>query len=207
MSKNLVKVFKVSENIKKANPLGLWVLCIDNGGIRSFSTPYMLEQITLQASHLLKVPEDEDLRPCDIFDLICGTSTSGWIALMLGRLGMTVRQCIAAYEEIGREATIARTEKGSDAREGPLGVTEQVSNVREGCASPPGLASKGWEEGVSSPKKASKLQGMIRWFRYISPHSLVQTNLPLQSVDRRAPHRSMSLSISGEAQRCKVEKP
>ncbi|KAH8930542.1 FabD/lysophospholipase-like protein, partial [Atractiella rhizophila] len=38
--------------------------------------------------------------PCDVFDLICGTSTGGWIALMLGRLGMTVRECICAYEQI-----------------------------------------------------------------------------------------------------------
>ncbi|KAH8927587.1 hypothetical protein BT69DRAFT_1213770, partial [Atractiella rhizophila] len=97
-----VKIFKVSENIKKANPLGLRILCIDNGGIRTFSSPYMLEPIMLQAAQLLNAQDDEELRPCDVFDLICGASTGGWIALMLGRLGMTVRQCIAAYEEIRR---------------------------------------------------------------------------------------------------------
>ncbi|KAH8923568.1 hypothetical protein BT69DRAFT_148526 [Atractiella rhizophila] len=50
---------------------------------------------------------------------------------------------------------IAGTEKGSDVREGPLGVTEQVSSVREGCASPPGLASKGWEEGFETARHDS----------------------------------------------------
>ncbi|KAH8925856.1 FabD/lysophospholipase-like protein, partial [Atractiella rhizophila] len=114
MSKNPVKVFEVPENIKKANPLGLRVLCIDNGGIRSFSAPYMLEQIMLQARHLLKVPEGKDLRPCDVFDLICGTSTGGWIALMLGRLGMTVRQCIAAYEEIMENVFLNNASSSSD---------------------------------------------------------------------------------------------
>jgi len=34
-----------------------------------------------------KQPED-DIYPCQYFDLICGTSTGGLNALMLGRLGM-----------------------------------------------------------------------------------------------------------------------
>ncbi|KAH8917251.1 hypothetical protein BT69DRAFT_1196694, partial [Atractiella rhizophila] len=72
----------------------------DNGGICTFSTLYMLEVVMLHVGHLLDVPEGEEVRPCDVFDLICGTSTGGWIALMLGRLGMTVRQSISAYEEI-----------------------------------------------------------------------------------------------------------
>ncbi|KAH8913514.1 hypothetical protein BT69DRAFT_1204119, partial [Atractiella rhizophila] len=72
----------------------------DNGGICTFSALYMLEVIMLQVGNLLKVPEGEVVRRCDVFDLICGTSMGGWIALMLGRLGMTVRQSISAYEEI-----------------------------------------------------------------------------------------------------------
>jgi calcium-independent phospholipase A2-gamma len=36
-------------------------------------------------------------KPCDYFDMICGTSTGGLIAIMLGRLEMSVDQCIEAY--------------------------------------------------------------------------------------------------------------
>ncbi|KAH8913624.1 hypothetical protein BT69DRAFT_1191515, partial [Atractiella rhizophila] len=72
----------------------------DNGGICTFSTLYMLEVVMLEVGNLLNVPDGEETRPCDVFDLICGTSTGGWIALTLGRLGMTVRQSISAYEQI-----------------------------------------------------------------------------------------------------------
>lgn len=44
---------------------------------------------------------DGDIRPCDVFDLIAGTSTGGLIAVMLGRLHMTVDECIKSYERIG----------------------------------------------------------------------------------------------------------
>ncbi|KAH8928192.1 FabD/lysophospholipase-like protein [Atractiella rhizophila] len=95
-----VKIFQVPENVKKTNKQGVRILAIDNGGICTLSTLYMLEAIMLQVGDILQVPEGEDIRPCDVFDLICGTSTGGWIALMLGRLGMTVRQSISAYKEI-----------------------------------------------------------------------------------------------------------
>jgi patatin-like phospholipase/acyl hydrolase len=41
--------------------------------------------------------DDAPLAPCDHFNLICGTSTGGIIAIMLGRLRMTVEECIDAY--------------------------------------------------------------------------------------------------------------
>ncbi|KAH8913678.1 FabD/lysophospholipase-like protein [Atractiella rhizophila] len=50
-----------------------------------------------------------NLRPCQFFDLICGTSTGGWIALMLGRLGMTVRECMHAVNEIVNEVFSKKT--------------------------------------------------------------------------------------------------
>ncbi|KAK8053309.1 hypothetical protein PG996_012610 [Apiospora saccharicola] len=43
-------------------------------------------------------------KPCDYFDLIGGTSTRGIIAIMLGRLGMTVNACIEAYDQISQTA-------------------------------------------------------------------------------------------------------
>ena len=49
---------------------------------------------------------DEDgakICPCDYFDLICGTSTGGLIALMLGRLRMTVDECIDTYVKLSQD--------------------------------------------------------------------------------------------------------
>jgi patatin-like phospholipase/acyl hydrolase len=43
------------------------------------------------------VDPDTPPRPCDYFDMIGGTSTGGLIAVMLGRLRMTVDECIDAY--------------------------------------------------------------------------------------------------------------
>ncbi|KAK4171585.1 hypothetical protein QBC36DRAFT_382447 [Triangularia setosa] len=39
-------------------------------------------------------------KPCDYFDIISGTSTGGLIAIMLGRLRMTVDDCINAYASL-----------------------------------------------------------------------------------------------------------
>lgn len=41
-------------------------------------------------------------KPCDVFDLIVGTSTGGLIAVMLGRLGMTVDECLREFEVTGK---------------------------------------------------------------------------------------------------------
>ncbi|KAG8913354.1 hypothetical protein FRC02_005522 [Tulasnella sp. 418] len=43
----------------------------------------------------------EDALPCEYFDLIGGTSTGGLIAIMLGRLRMSVRDCINVFQELG----------------------------------------------------------------------------------------------------------
>ncbi|EEY24006.1 predicted protein [Verticillium alfalfae VaMs.102] len=54
-----------------------------------------------RAEGLAKVP-----RPCDRFDMIGGTSTGGRriIAIMLGRLRMTVDECIRAYRTMAERA-------------------------------------------------------------------------------------------------------
>ncbi|KAL1993328.1 hypothetical protein VTN49DRAFT_3277 [Thermomyces lanuginosus] len=45
-------------------------------------------------------------RPCECFDLIGGTSTGGIIAIMLGRLGMSVEECIEAYCLVAAETPV-----------------------------------------------------------------------------------------------------
>ncbi|KAG8920533.1 hypothetical protein FRC00_009863 [Tulasnella sp. 408] len=42
-------------------------------------------------------------KPCEWFDLIGGTSTGGLIAIMLGRLRMSIPECIDAYRELAKD--------------------------------------------------------------------------------------------------------
>lgn len=70
----------------------LRILSLDGGGVRGISSLYILKEIMAQASRqrALDRPNEQrsNPRPCDVFDMICGTSTGGLIALMLGRLEM-----------------------------------------------------------------------------------------------------------------------
>ena len=44
----------------------------------------------------------DELHPHDVFQLVAGTSTGGLIALMLGKIGLTVEECIIKYEELSK---------------------------------------------------------------------------------------------------------
>lgn len=61
------------------------------GGVRGLSSLMILQQL------METIDPASPPKPCDYFDLIGGTSTGGLIAIMLGRLQMTVNECIAAY--------------------------------------------------------------------------------------------------------------
>jgi patatin-like phospholipase/acyl hydrolase len=57
---------------------------------------------------LNSIPERRDrqgeiLEPRDIFDLVAGISTGGLIAIMLGKMGMNIRECIYAYQKLSGE--------------------------------------------------------------------------------------------------------
>ena len=43
-----------------------------------------------------------ELHPHHVFKLVAGTSTGGLIALMLGKMGLTVKECITQYEKLSR---------------------------------------------------------------------------------------------------------
>lgn len=79
---------------------GLKLLCLDGGGIRGLSILIILEELL---NHLKSRGIPEDKRPCEIFDLICGTSTGGLIALLLGPLKMTVPEVIEIYKKLGKK--------------------------------------------------------------------------------------------------------
>ncbi|KAI4940892.1 hypothetical protein J4E91_011149 [Alternaria rosae] len=69
----------------------LRLLALDGGGVRGLSALMILEQL------MEAVDPDAPPKPCDYFDMIGGTSTGGLIAVMLGRLKMSVGDCITAY--------------------------------------------------------------------------------------------------------------
>ncbi|KAH7378667.1 kinase subdomain-containing protein [Pyrenochaeta sp. MPI-SDFR-AT-0127] len=85
------------------NPLdskGLCLLSLDGGGVRGLSTLYILKGIIDRLNHERKMEAMPPVKPCEVFDLIGGTSTGGLIAIMLGRLEMDVDTCITAYSDL-----------------------------------------------------------------------------------------------------------
>jgi hypothetical protein len=74
----------------------LKVLCLDGGGCRGVGQILLLRHLF---GHLpLDCPVD-DVKPCDYFDLICGTSSDGIVALMLARLEMSIGEALDAFQK------------------------------------------------------------------------------------------------------------
>jgi len=67
------------------------ILSFDGGGVRGLSSLLILREVMGEVQN--KMETTETLKPCELFDLICGTSTGGLIAIMLGLLGM-VQDCL-----------------------------------------------------------------------------------------------------------------
>lgn len=73
---------------------GVSLLSLDGGGVRGLSSLRILQRIMENIN-----PRDPP-KPCEYFDMICGTSTGGLIAIMLGRLRMSVSDCILEYQKL-----------------------------------------------------------------------------------------------------------
>ncbi|WP_191908964.1 CBASS cGAMP-activated phospholipase [Larkinella humicola] len=69
------------------------ILSIDGGGIRGIIPARILCELESHLSH----EKGEQVRFCDYFDLICGTSTGGIIAIGLA-LGMSASEILALYD-------------------------------------------------------------------------------------------------------------
>jgi len=66
----------------------------DRGGVRGLSSLLMLQ------SFMKRIDPVSPPKPYDYSDMIGGTSTGGLIAIMLGRLQMDIKFCIAAYRHL-----------------------------------------------------------------------------------------------------------
>ncbi|RDL31460.1 Uncharacterized protein BP5553_09669 [Venustampulla echinocandica] len=73
------------------NNLRLLALDGGGGGVRGLSALMILQQL------METIDPENPPKPCDYFDMIGGTSTGGLIAIMLGRLKMSIDDCINAY--------------------------------------------------------------------------------------------------------------
>ncbi|KAF8699114.1 Patatin-like phospholipase, partial [Rhizoctonia solani] len=88
--------FALAQFRPEANRLRpLRLLSLDGGGVRGISSLKILKDIMDRIK--------PGALPCDYFDLIAGTSTGGLIAIMLGRLRMSVDECILYYHRLAKQ--------------------------------------------------------------------------------------------------------
>ena len=77
------------------------VLALDGGGLRGVFTLVVLMELEKQLGRKLR----------EVFDLIIGTSTGGFIALGVGMLDTPLEDILKLYEELGRDAFVAESTK------------------------------------------------------------------------------------------------
>ena len=78
----------------------LRLLSIDGGGIKGYTALLILRRIFRTLREVGQL--DQEPKPCEVFDLMAGTSTGGLIAVMLGRLHMSIDECIEEYETVSK---------------------------------------------------------------------------------------------------------
>jgi patatin-like phospholipase/acyl hydrolase len=58
---------------------GLCLLSLDGGGVRGLSTLYVLNSLMAQLNHERQAKNLPSVKPCEVFDLIGGTGTGGYV--------------------------------------------------------------------------------------------------------------------------------
>jgi patatin-like phospholipase/acyl hydrolase len=76
-------------------------MLLDGGGVRGLSELIIVEKLMVKLQEQQKAANPP--KPCEVFDMICGTSTGGIIALMLGRLRMSVQEAQDQYRVISKQ--------------------------------------------------------------------------------------------------------
>ncbi|XVF26007.1 hypothetical protein REPUB_Repub13aG0263100 [Reevesia pubescens] len=84
---------------------GLRILSMDGGGMKGLATVQILKEIE----------KGTGKRIHELFDLICGTSTGGMLAVALGIKLMTLDQCEEIYKNLGKLVFAERVPKDNEA--------------------------------------------------------------------------------------------
>ena len=79
---------------KPPRPLNL--LTIDGGGLQGISSLLILDELLKTIARSKEIPFNK-LRPCDVFDVIAGYGTGGWLALLLGRFQLDIKSAMAEW--------------------------------------------------------------------------------------------------------------
>ncbi|MCJ1306925.1 hypothetical protein MMC25_000569 [Agyrium rufum] len=173
-------VLKPGDEPNPVDKTGLCLLSLDGGGVRGLSTLYILKGLMQRLNHERKKESKPVVRPCDVFDLIGGTSTGGLIAIMLGRLEMTVEACIIAYEELMKSVFEAQSNwlpigwtGNTKARFDSVKLRKAIENVvTDSGASTEELLNNGQERGcrVFVCATAHETSGITRLRSYTLPN-------------------------------------
>ncbi|KDQ57927.1 hypothetical protein JAAARDRAFT_34743 [Jaapia argillacea MUCL 33604] len=121
--------------IHAEEPRGLRLLSLDGGGIRGLSELLVLRELMQRIQHQDKLPSPP--LPCEYFDLIGGTSTGGFIALMLGRLRMSVDEAIAAYGRLAESVFSEKKWMGQDGMFKKTNLEKAIKDIVGKATSPP----------------------------------------------------------------------
>lgn len=85
MFHDLVRKQRTGGELNRVDRDGLCLLSLDGGGVRGLSSLYILKSIMgrLNKERQRARPSKPSVKPCEIFDLIGGTSTGGYVKMML----------------------------------------------------------------------------------------------------------------------------
>ncbi|KAI5830314.1 FabD/lysophospholipase-like protein [Schizophyllum commune Tattone D] len=103
---------------------GIRLLSFDDGGARGLSMLLVLRNMLRDVEKLSQGPG----LPCDYFDVIAGSGTGGLLALLLGRLRLSMNNAIECYTRIV-ERVFLRTKPGGQFKASSLEeVLREISN-------------------------------------------------------------------------------
>ena len=105
-----------------------------------------MSELVILKELMLRIRTEENLdhtpKPCDYFDLIGGTSTGGLIAILLGRLRLSVEDALTEYGTIGQEVFSKKKSKGHEVTFYATALQKAIKSVVRRYGNDSGTASE-----------------------------------------------------------------
>lgn len=149
---------------------------------QTYERIHSVSEESLDDARVEQKNDDADPRPCDYFDLIAGTGTGGLIAIMLGRLRMSIVDCMRVYVQMTRlvfetdktiagipyRSTLFKASKLEDAIRDCVRENEmlrQSVNIEENLDTPssPGRPGSTYSSTSAVPQRSMSYISTRRW--------------------------------------------